>query len=194
MQRGEACLSPSPTDKGELVLSRENNIIWKSLIAAQKIVMFITGMATMIIVALAMVLRFFFNVDLVGYEEVLAMVAMWLYMIGSAYGSYEKSQIAADILNLYLKEGKLKTTVNVLRSGLTLGLGLVFNVWAWQFAVWAITMNTRTPVWRLPMVIGQGSIFVGLTLMSFYNIVYFYDDIKAAVPVFKKQLGKEECL
>jgi TRAP-type C4-dicarboxylate transport system permease small subunit len=75
-----------------------------------------------------------------------------------------------------------------------LGLGLVFNVWAWQFAVWAITMNTRTPVWRLPMVIGQGSIFVGLTLMSFYNIVYFYDDIKAAVPVFKKQLGKEECL
>jgi hypothetical protein len=55
-------------------------------------------------------------------------------------------------------------------------------------------MNTRTPVWRLPMVIGQGSIFVGLTLMSFYNIVYFYDDIKAAVPVFKKQLGKEECL
>jgi TRAP-type C4-dicarboxylate transport system permease small subunit len=194
MQGERNASPPYPIDKGEYVLSRENNVLWKSLIAAQKVVMFITGMATMIIVALAMSLRFFFNIDLVGYEEVLSMVAMWLYMIGSSYGSYEKSQIAADILNIYLKAGKFKTVINLLRSVLTLGLGLVFNVWALQFVIWGITMNTRTPVWRLPMVIGQGSIFVGLTLMSFYNIVYFYDEIKAALPVFKKPLRKEECL
>ncbi len=175
-------------------MSRENNVVWKSLAVIQRGLMFVTGMATMIIVALAMLMRFLLNIDLAGYEEVLAMVAMWLYMIGSSYGSYEKSQIAADILNIYLKEGKFKTSINLLRSLLTTILGLVFNAWAFQFVVWGITMNTRTPVWRLPMVIGQGSIFVGLSLMSFYNIVYFYDDIKAALPVFRKTESKGECL
>lgn len=167
-------------------MSRENNIVWKSLVAAEKAVMFITGIASMVIVALAMILRYFFNVDLVGYEEILAMVAFWSYMIGSAYGSYEKSQIAADILNVYLKEGKVKSVINLLRSGLTFVLCLIFNVWAFQFAQWAIMMNTRTPVWRLPMVIGQGSLFVGLTLMTFYNLVYLYDEIRATANTFKK--------
>lgn len=147
--------------------------------------MIITGISCMTIVALAMLLRWLFNIDLVGYEEILVMFAFWLYMIGSSYGSYEKSQIAADILNIYLKEGKVKASINLLRATLTFLLCLVFNYWAYDFVVWGITMGTKTPVWRLPMVIGQGSIFIGLTLMTFYNSVYLYDEIKDAIQTFK---------
>jgi len=147
--------------------------------------MIITGISCMMIVALAMLLRWLFNIDLVGYEEILVMFAFWLYMIGSSYGSYEKSQISADILNIYLKEGKVKSVINLLRSALTFVLCLVFNYWAFEFVVWGIKMGTKTPVWRLPMVIGQGSIFIGLSLMTFYNVVYFYDEIKDALQTFR---------
>lgn len=159
-------------------MSRDDNMIWKALVIIQKVIMVFTGIVTTLIVSLAMILRYVFDIDLVGYEEILVMVAFWLYMIGSAYGSYEKSQITADIVNMFLKEGKVKSIVSLIKSGLTLGLGLLFNYWAFQFVVWAIEMDTRTPVWRLPTVIGQGSIFVGLSFMTFYNAVYFYDEIK----------------
>lgn len=162
-------------------MSREDTRIWKGLIRLQKIIMVFTGITTTLIVSMAMILRAVFDVDLVGYEEILVMVAFWLYMIGSAYGSCEKSQITADILDIYLKEGKTKSIANLIKSGLTVALGLLFNYWAFQFAAWALVMNVRTPVWRLPAVIGQGSIFIGLTFMTFYNIVYFYDDIKSFI-------------
>lgn len=164
-------------------MSRENNKIWKALLAGQRAIMVVTAVIVTIIVSAAMILRSF-NIDLVGYEEVLIMFAFWLYMIGSAYGSYEKSQIAADILNVYLKEGKVKATINLIKTAVTLILGIVLNYWAFQLLAWAIQMNTRTPVWRLPMAIGQGSMFVGLTLTTFYNMVYFYDEIKS----FKKTI------
>ncbi len=146
--------------------------------------MVITAVAITVIVSLAMFLRIF-NTDLVGYEEILVMVAFWLYMIGSSYGSYEKSQITADILNVYLKPGRGKSVVNVVRAGLTVVLGLIFNYWAYEFLFWALKMNVKSPVWRLPMAIGQSSIFIGLLLVSLYNIVYFYDEIKLTIGVFK---------
>ncbi len=166
-------------------MSRENNKIWNGLLKFQRTIMVITAVVVTVIVSLSMLMRVF-DKDLVGYEEILVMVAFWLYMIGSSYGTYEKSQITADILNIYLKEGKVKSAVNLFRSLLTLTIGLIFNFWALQFLTWALKMSVKTPVWRLPMAIGQGSIFVGLTLMSFYHIVFFYDEIK----IFKLAMTK----
>lgn len=172
-------------------MSRENNIIWKSLIASQKTIMLVTGIGNVIIVAAAMLLRFFLNIDFKGYEEILAMVAMWSYMMGSSYGAYEGSHIQADILTVYMKEGKMKSLVLLIQKGLSFGFGIVFMVWALNLALWAIEMDTRTPVWRLPMAIGQCSLFIGVTLMNFYMLVYFIDQIKATIRVFKGANCKE---
>jgi TRAP-type C4-dicarboxylate transport system permease small subunit len=152
--------------------------------------MIITGLMVVFIVAGAMILRFFFNVDLVGYEEILAFFALWLYMIGSAYGSYEKSQITADILTIMMQESRLKSSITLLAHFLTLVLGFVFMVWAYQFAAWSFSMNMETPVWRLPTIIGEGSVFIGLLLVSFYNTVYFIDECKLFIKEFKKPVLK----
>lgn len=173
-------------------MSRENNMIWKTLIISQKMVMIITGILVMVIVALAMALRYFFNLDLRGYEEYLSMIAFWLYMIGSSYGSYDKSQITADILNVMMKPGKLKTILNLVKSGLTLILAGVFCYWAFEYALWGIVMHTITPVLHIPMAIGQSSIFVGLLLVTFYNTVYFYDEILEAKSFFRSEKLKEK--
>lgn len=166
---------------------RENNVIWKMLIVVQKGIMVITGITTMLIVSSAMLLRWLFNTDFKGYEEILVIFAFWLYMIGSSYGSYQKNQITADILDIYLKEGRVKSTIHVFRSGLTLVLSSVFTFWAFQFVSWGFTMKTKTPVWRLPMIWGQSSLLIGLILVTFYNLVYFYDDIVKAIKVFKNK-------
>ncbi len=166
---------------------RESNVLWKALIVVQKAIMVVTGLATMFIVSSAMLLRWLFNTDFKGYEEILVMFAFWLYMIGASYGSYQKNQITADILDIYLKEGRVKSVIHVFRSLLTLILSSVFTFWAFQFVSWGFSMKTKTPVWRLPMVWGQSSLLVGLILVTFYNIIYFYDDIVNAIRVFKNK-------
>jgi TRAP-type C4-dicarboxylate transport system permease small subunit len=168
-----------------MAVSRENNLFWKALIVVQKIVMVITGIAVMSIVSSAMLLRWLFNTDFKGYEEILVMFAFWLYMIGASYGSYKKNQITADILDIYLPEGRLKLMIGLFRSFVTLILSCVFTFWAYEFVIWSIKMNTKTPVWRLPMVWGQSSLLIGLIMVSFYNAVYFYDDIRFAIKRFK---------
>ncbi len=173
-------------------MSRENNIPIKFIVKAEKIIIVITGIAVTLIVGLACLMRAIFKVDLVGYEEILVMFAFWLYMIGSAYGTYEKSQITADILNIYLKEGVVKSFVNLIRSFLTLVLASWFGIWAFDFVVWGVEMQTKTPVWRLPMVWGQSSIFIGLLLVSIFNALYFWDECVAFYKMVSgRKSGKE---
>lgn len=171
-----------------MILSkRENNVIWKALIVIQKAIMVVTGIATLMIMSSAMLLRWLFNTDFKGFEEILVMFAFWSYMIGASYGSYQKNQITADILDIYLKEGRIKASIHVFRSLLTVILSSVITVWAIEFVSWGIRMKTKTPVCRLPMVWGQSSLLIGLILITAYNLFYFYDDVVKAIKIFKNK-------
>ncbi len=155
----------------------EKNKAWRFLLSIERFVILITSIAVTIIVTLACVFRYLLDTDLVAYTEYLLPVAFWLYMIGGAYGSYEKSHITADILNYYIPEGKVKGIISIIKNLLTLILGLIFMVWAFQFAAWAVDIGTKSAVWRIPGVVGQASIFVGFLLMSFYHFVHLLDSI-----------------
>lgn len=157
---------------------REENVLWRGLLWIENAIIIIACIGTTVVVAAACILRVF-DINLIGFEEILIMIAFWLYMMGCAYGSYEKSQITADILEVMMPEGLPKGILRLVRNILTFILGIIFLYWAMQLVMWTIEMDTRTPVWRIPITVGQGSIFVGLLLVSFYNLVYLYDEIKA---------------
>ena len=166
----------------------QNNIIWKVLVSAEKFTVIFTLIATTAIVSLSCLYRYFLESDLVAYTEYLLPTAFWLYMIGGAYGSYEKSHITADILSAYLEEGILSSAIDVIRNLIALILGIIFTVWAFEFASWAVQIGTKSPVWRIPGVIGQSSILVGFSLMSIYNLYYFAESIEKAYHMIKKKV------
>jgi TRAP-type C4-dicarboxylate transport system permease small subunit len=155
---------------------RENHLIWKALIVIQKAGIVIMGAGTALIVAGACILRFF-NINFSGFEELLVMVAFWLYMVGCAHGSLEKSQITADILAVVGK-GLFKDVLALVRAVLTAVLCVIFFVWTVQLLLWAMEIDTRTPVYRIPMALGYGSMVFGMGLSAFYYIVYMFDDIR----------------
>ena len=166
---------------------RENNIIWKSLLAVQRAMIITTSAAVTLIIFWAAASRIV-NISFAGFEELSVIAAFWLYMLGSAYGSYEKSQISADILTVMMKDGLRKSIIQLLKCLLTLILGLIFLRWGWGLFMFHYTMGSRTPVYRLPAAIGHASIFVGLALSSFYHAVYLYDEVKRFIAIhIKKQ-------
>ena len=83
--------------------NRENNILWKGLVGAQRLIIMVSLAAVTLIIAGACILRVF-GINFVGFEELATIAVFWLYMIGSSHGSYEQSQITADIMEVLLPE------------------------------------------------------------------------------------------
>lgn len=137
----------------------------------------VCGIAVVTIVFMATITRAI-SVDFRGYEEFLVAFAIWLYMFGTANGSFEKSHITADLVNIMMKEGLTKDIIRLIRSVLTLVLGFMFFTWALELVQWTIIMGTKTPTWRIPMTVSQSAMLFGLTVATFYNLVYLYNDFK----------------
>lgn len=160
--------------------NRDENVFWKALIAAQRAIILVTAVGVTVIVGGACILRAF-GINFIGFEEILIIVVFWLYMTGCAYGTCEKSQITADILEVMLPETVFKKITRLARYTLAFILCIVFTYWGFMLVVWTIQMDTRTPVFRVPVVIGQISIFIGLLVSSFYNFVYLVDEAKVFI-------------
>ena len=156
----------------------EKTLFWRGLVKFLRLGLIVFGILVAVITFAAVIARAL-NINLLGYEEILIICAFWLYMIGTAYGSYEDSHIKADIIVIMMKEGFTKDLIALLRNALTLILGVIFLLWAWQLFQWTIENGQQTPVWRIPVTVSQSSILFGLVLATFYHAVYLYDEIKS---------------
>lgn len=164
----------------------ENTLFWRVLPRILRFGLILTAIMVTVITFGSVVMREL-NFNFLGYEEILIIFAFWLYMIGAAYGSYEKSHITADIIVIMMPESFAKSLINILRNALTVVLGIIFLLWALQLVGWTVEMQTKTPVWRIPVTVAQSSILFGLTVASFYHLVYLYDEVKDFV---KKYITK----
>lgn len=153
--------------------------LWNTLIKLQKFVMIITGAATVFLVFVPLILREI-GIPFVAYEEFLLIFAFWMYMMGSSYGSYEKSQIAADIMSQFLK-GKAKTALLLINRVGTFILCAIFTYWGLVLVQWTHSTGALTSVYKIPVIFGQVSIFISLFLSSIYNFVYMVEDIKNSI-------------
>lgn len=155
----------------------EKSAVWVALVKLLRFGLIVSNILVTLITFAAVIARAF-NLNLLGYEEILIICAFWLYMIGSAYGSYEKSHIKADIFVIMMKEGRTKDLVAILRDTLSVVLGIVFFFWALQLAQWNLANGQLTPVWRIPVLVSQSSLLFGLGIGSLYNLVYLFDSIR----------------
>ena len=156
--------------------TRENNILWKLLVSAQRAIIMVSLSAVTLIIAGACILRVF-GINFTGFEELATIAVFWLYMIGSSHGSYEKSQITADIMEVLLPDSKGKEIMVLIKWIALFILGCIFAYWAWGLVSWSLQTMSVTSYFRIPIVTGQIAILIGLIISCFYNLVYLIDEI-----------------
>ncbi len=142
-----------------------------------KTIIVLSQIAFTMIIGLSVVYRFM-NKDLYGNEEFVLIFAFWLYMMGGAYGSFERSHIQADIVKELVANEKIKRVLTLIASIVQLVTCLVITYWSWNYFVWGITMRARSIAWKIPMVIPQSAILVGFFLMSIYSVIDFSQETK----------------
>lgn len=164
----------------------ERTAFWKALAKFLRFGLILSSILVTMITFAAVITRAL-NINFLGYEEILIICAFWLYMLGTAYGSYEDSHIKADVIVVMMPEGRTKSLLALIRNSLSLILGIIFLLWALQLFQWTIIMENKTPVWRIPMTVSQSSLLFGLTVASFYHAVYLYDEIKTYIGKYVKK-------
>lgn len=154
--------------------------IWVFLVKSQEWVMFFTSIALASLVTLAVFLRYIFRIDLYGIEEVEILIAMWLYFIGAAYGSYTRTQISADIVEALVPEGRVKDAARCARSVISVVLYCGLLYLAVDMLIFNLSANIRTAVWKIPGYFIPVGVCLGLGLMTFYGVVEMRDVFTAA--------------
>lgn len=157
---------------------QKKNFLWELLIKFQQFMLIACSLFVVASIGFTVLLRYIFKTDLYGLEEIVVIFAFWLYFMGGAYCSYTRTHITADMISVYLSEGKLKSTITAFTSAATFGLSLLFSVWGYDFFMFGVKMSARTPVWRIPQVVSYTAVFLGMVLMTFYFFVDLLADLK----------------
>ena len=136
--------------------------------------MIATSIALTIMIGVCVFVRYIIHSDIYGSDEIITMLALWLYWIGAAYGSYEDTHITADMTDLFIKDPKKKRIVRIIVKGITAVVGFFLAYWGvGKYLVFNIKNFGYTTALKMPTLLTTASISIGLFLMFIYSVYYF---------------------
>ena len=148
---------------------------WNVLLAFQRFVSACTTVVVVLVLGIVVVARYIFEMNVLGYDEIIMVAAYWMYFIGSSYASWEESHVAADIL-FQISSPKAQLSLSIFSKSCQVLLGFPLIYLAYDLIKWDWIANPMTIDWGIPLIIPQASIFVGFILMTFYSFVYILRD------------------
>lgn len=154
---------------------KPDNFFDRIFINGFSIACFVSTVALTLIICAATFFRYVVKGDLYGYEEWVKIFAFWLYFLGAAIGSYNRTHVSADLVNAYLPDGTLKDFLSFIKHLVTFCVALLFAWYGYEFFMFGYQgpLGTgiaipKTTVWRIPFWVGYLSVFSGLIFMTLY--------------------------
>ena len=144
--------------------------IGKALVNVQYGASVIMALFLVILIVWEVILRYVLKAPLMGIEELMLVPTIWLYMLGGADASYEKSHIECGILTLYIKKERSKCILNLFKTVLALILLIWLTYWGWRYLNYSLKLGKVSDLLLIPMVVCEGAMFFGYLLMSIYAV------------------------
>lgn len=142
---------------------------WNWLLGMERAVMVLSSIMVVGLVFSTVVMRYIFKISFRGMEEIVIFFAFWIYFIGGAYGSYEESQITADVISILIKKKEALLSIKVVKGAIEtviMGISAVLAVFMMQHA---FATGQRTIAVKIPYTLVYLPILLGLALMTFYS-------------------------
>lgn len=152
----------------------QNNIIFRALLKVENAVMVITTILAAGIVFAGVIMRYIFKMNFFGQEEILCVVAMWLYWVGGIYGSYENSHIKGDMLSSFFKTAKSKKIIELIIQAINAVVIAVFCVWGVEYMSFNLKFGAVSTGLKIPMSFSQMPLLVGFIMMEVYTVFNFF--------------------
>ncbi len=150
---------------------------WFLTNSMKTIIILVTVMATCTMF-LQVVARYVFEISISGLDELTGHTAVWLYLMGAAYGTFERSHIKAEMMHLVIKNPRILCGIRAISTAIAVIVASYMMAWSFGYIKWSLMKHEITPTLQIPTVIFQMSILVGAILMVIYFIVEFIDLVR----------------
>lgn len=167
----------------------ESNMFWKALIRVQEIVLVVSSVSAVLLIVASVVARYILKTDFFGMEDVLLISTIWMYFVGSSYGSYEDSHIKADILTNSIKNENTKKVINLIEKTVSCIIIAILAWWCIDFVRWNLITMPVSPALKIPLITSQSAVAIGFVLMFFFQAYHLY---KAVLRMRGKGYSSEE--
>ncbi len=145
---------------------------WRLLLRLERFILVFTSVAAMLCIVSSALMRYIFQSDLYGIEEIIILMAIWLYFIGGAYGSYENSHISADMVSHYIDNESLKKIIRLAAAVVTLICTAIFSKWSLDWLAFSLRINDSSVSLHLPMIAYRLPIALCFILSFFYGLYH----------------------
>jgi TRAP-type C4-dicarboxylate transport system permease small subunit len=153
----------------------KKNIFDKICVGFFSVVIVVNSLIMTLMITCAALARYVFKFNFYGYDEIVVLVAFWMYFLGAGYGAYNNSHVSADIVDAYFPECATRRILRVLRWLITCvacGLFVYYGYGYIKFSFLGPLGNfmaiPKSMVWRIPLWTSQAAIFSGLIFMEIY--------------------------
>ena len=119
---------------------------------------------------LGILMRSGLNAPMFGLEEIILFSVMWLYMMGAALASRDRSHLSADFVAVFVSNEKIRNALHLFATLISLVMVMAFVVWSYDLLAWGLSKHQSTPVFQLPLYLSQGSLFCASLLFLFYML------------------------
>lgn len=119
--------------------------------------------------------RYFFETSLFGLEQFIGYSAVWVYFVGAAYGSYERSHIRAEFVTVLVKGRMSRRGLWSFSAVISAMVSGVFTYYSFVFCRETIRMHETSPTHGVPMIYFHSALFVGGLLMTLYFVVEAFE-------------------
>lgn len=150
---------------------------WLLANSMKMVIIIVTVMATFTMF-LQVIARYVLEISISGLDELTGHTAVWLYIMGAAYGTYDRSHIKAEVVHLFIKNQRVLSAIRALSTSIALVVACYMTVWSFGYIKWSIMKHEITPTLQIPTAIFQSSILIGAALMVLYFFVELIDLVR----------------
>ena len=154
-------------------------IIWGTPLTLQRITLIVFSLFVITLIVAEVIFRYFLEIPLMWFEEIILYSVFWFYIAGAAYATYDRSHIKGGIIQIFIKNNH--RVLACFQSGvalLCLGLTSLLTVWSYNNFIWNLEMDSRSTQLFLPLAYAQLSLPVGFILMAVYFLSEFIVSIR----------------
>jgi TRAP-type C4-dicarboxylate transport system permease small subunit len=169
------------------ITSLEKKSWWKALAATENAILIITSILAASVVTIGVIMRYILHINFVGQEEILTVVAMWLYWVGGIVGSRTNTHISADLTDIFIKDWKKRKVINIISLVISFLVICVFTVWGWQYTAFSMKLSGVSTGLKIPLIISKITLFIGFVLMGLYTLYHIIRVIQGTEADFRKE-------
>ena len=150
----------------------------------QGVLLFIILSSIATLVFIQVILRYVLHHPLMGIEELLLFPTIWLYFLGSANASVERTQIKAQVIDIFLKTPLMLKFSRIVMGIISLGIDCWLIYWAFQYFKYSIRVHKLSATLYIPLVFAESAMFIGFLLMGIYALFETIDYITKPLSKF----------